>query len=196
MITKMNTVKVYFALVICCFISTVAWAQQNVIGIEGNSGDLIGVEMAPVSYVDGLRMANGDNFLNFNMSSLYEMHQLNFRELNNTVFGSLRFDGSKIYVSTLGNQEHLINITVHKNYNHATGEDGAATLYFEGGDSLNIEFSNILDPNVKVWIFRFFIPEQQAENEFYDILTAKEKEIEKENKPINGFYVSVHYSIK
>jgi hypothetical protein len=179
----------------CFLIFDSAYAQQNIIGIKGNGGELIAVELAPVSYVDGLRMANGE-IRNFNMSSLYDLHQLNYTELNNVVFETLRFDGNKIYASTLGNQEQLINITVHKNYNPATGEEGAATLYFMGGDSLNIEFSNILNDNINVWILKYFIPEKTDTEDFYDILTAKEKEKEQENKPVNGFYVSVHYSIK
>ncbi|MDR0421225.1 MAG: hypothetical protein LBH30_07255 [Prevotellaceae bacterium] len=195
--TKKIIAKGHMFFLVCFFISTATLAQQqNIIGIKGNSGELMSVDLTPVSYVNGIRTDNGE-VQSFSILSLYEMHQLNCMELNNTVYGSLRFDGNKIYASTLDSQEHLINITVNKNYNTVTGEEGTATLYFEGGDYLDIEFVNIFTSDISVWMFMYFIPEKKdSEDEFYDVLTAKEKEIEQQNEPVNGFYVSVHYLIK
>jgi hypothetical protein len=92
-IKKINTKKHIFFLM-CFFIFASTFAQQNIINIEGNSDKLISVELAPVSYIYDMRINNGE-IQNFNMLSFYKMHQLNYTELNNTMFGSLCFNGKR-----------------------------------------------------------------------------------------------------
>jgi hypothetical protein len=206
--TKKINIKGYFILFLCFFISNAMSAQKNIIGLTGNKGELLHVEAA--CYPDNQNMRKPDTVYNFALPSFSEMHDLGYSELSGLANGSLRFDANYIYVSTLGSEEKVTTVDVHKPLNPETGEYGSATWIYDE-TSQEIEFYNIESTNV--WIVRYVFDERsnsgnQMQNVEPEIEYIEEsvgnvvyrtekpdKEAEKELPKKDCFIVMLHYRI-
>jgi hypothetical protein len=185
--------KQFFMIVGCCFICSHAWAQQNITGFSGNTGELYGVELLHYSEEGDLEP---DTTYIFDLFSFHQMHELGYNELNDIVHGTLRFDANNIYASTLGSPESLMTVNLSKPYNPKTGEYGEATLTYRGDLTQKIEFYSLNGPNV--WIVKYFFSEKRK-NETqteWQYSNASPDETQNLQKPAGYFQVLIHYGIK
>lgn len=197
MITKMNTLRVYFALAICCFISTFAWGQQNVLGFKGKTGDLQSINLR--YFANGEISEMPDKDINITFANTYEMHQMGYPKLNFYIYHTVRFEADKLFVSSLGSEERIINVYLAQK--QANEEKwGEAILSCEYAEPIGVEF--FYDENNKILQIQYTVSENESENYMIErdnkIAEVGIIEVEEyEKSHIFGIYlVSITYLIK
>jgi hypothetical protein len=148
------------------FVYSIVSAQQNITGLQDNTGELLRAKL--FQYSDNQNSYVLNMAYEFEIFSFYNMYSLGYSELNDIANGTLRFVGNSICASTLGSPESLITVDVQKPFNLQTGKNVSATLAYEGEQTQNIEFYSIEGANMRMIGYFFDEKTDNDENIYQD----------------------------
>jgi hypothetical protein len=194
MITKKFVTKRSLILLVSLFIYTAALSQQNVFGFKGNNGVLQFIELQ--YFAGGQKTDNPDRIINISIANTYEMHQMKYPKLTQYIYNDVRFAADKLFVSSAGSEERIINVNVTQKMK---GEEwGKALLSCEFTEPIDVEFNY----TNQYLTMQYFIAENDNENYIFKLenvmMSGNLDDVEKyKNNASKGIYlVTITYLIK
>jgi hypothetical protein len=185
-------------LLVSLFVCTAAWSQKNSMGFKGSRAQLMSVNLK--YFADGeisdSRLPDKElNYENVN----YEMHQLGFPKLTYYIYQDIRFADNKLFVSTLGEEEKIINMNIAQLTENAPFNK--AVLSCELAEPIEIDFAyREISRDTRILIIEYTISdkdnEKYIEQKFRRIAEGHLEEENNSEKPYGVYRVFLTYLIK
>jgi hypothetical protein len=192
-------IKKSLVLLMCFLIFDSAYAQQNTLGLtNGTKGNLTSINLH--YFASGQATEIPDNIINISVANTYQMHEMGFPQLNYYIYNDIRVEAGKLFVSSVGSEERIINVSLIKN---AESEEkwGRAALSCEYAQPVEIDF--FYEHQQKILKIQYLVSEKDnmnymQEREAKIAAGQSPEEIEKyeQSKPAGIYLVSIIYSIK
>jgi hypothetical protein len=190
-------------LLLSLFVYTAAWSQQNSMGFKGSRAQLMSVNLK--YFADGEIPDNSipndkrpDKELNY-LGVDYEMHQLGFPKLTFYIYQDIRFADNKLFVSTFGTDERIIDMNIEQITENAPFNK--AVLSCEYTEPIEIDFAyREMSGDMRVLMIEYTISDKDNEKYKQQILERlAEGHLENENnsdEPKGAYRVTLTYLIK